>query len=1037
MSGVIEALMASIMGALKLEISDYCDLETADGKTALITSDGAYGSIIKYNGIRSVISKANFLEMAGRLSDAFEPYMRKKGYSLQVMFMRDDDSIVELNRCLQARRESTRAMGINMDDLLDEWAKTMSAYTYSEECYLVLWTSPELLNAAEVRKQASERNKDKRRLDLPAFASGQNPFISSDYLKAKHEGYVGSIYNILNGSSMSCSVELLDVRQACRAVRRSIYARMTHDSWEPALPGDPHGIMWKENEYEGDLSEILYPPLSRQIMARSAEIGSPGHPIVTSPNRVKVGNRVFSPVIIEVPPRKPEVFEAFFSLMNNTHTRSRGITRACPYAISFMIKGDGINALGWNSMLATILSFASTENKALYKSVENLRAIRESGQAIVKFSITAMTWIDEDDNVAEDLPLREKALNDALQQWGHPQVGERTGDPMAVVQSTALALSCDSVGVPSAAPLYDVMTMLPFSRPASPFSSPSGYYRSMDGKLWPYRQFSSDQSTWATLFFGKPGSGKSVAMNGTVVESLWLPGQKELPYIGMIDIGVSSSGALNLIKESLPKERRHLVVHRTLVNDRSCGINPLDTYLGLREPVREQMDNICAFITALVTPAERFGKPLQGMSSFVQAVLLRAYATKSDQSATPAPTEYTRGRNQIVDDAVIKLQLNVMDDESVAPLTYWEITDACFQAGMLHEAEVAQRYAVPIINDLVEAASALRGQFEHIRTDNNTPIVDEFINGAQYAVAEYPMFADVTCFDLGSARIIGLDLQNVASDSTSMLAVKQSSLMYMMALDSFMRKIAIYDEMVGIISTKAPLYATHYKSISEKMVDVKKVLAIDEVHVTRNNPTFAEIIERYLRTGRKRQLAILQASQRLMDMEKIIGMCTSFFIMEKGSSEEHKLLEEKIGLTDEERDALKLYVNGPTREGTNILGRFNTNRSFDGQVITLTVGPKMLWAMSTTAEDMRLRNALYDRIGTTSTRALLAERFPHGSCKRYLEERTIQVQKHRGFDLTSEEMELANKSEVEKLVEELYKVYCANPSKYEASVMGG
>ena len=97
MSGVIEALMASIMGALKLEISDYCDLETADGKTALITSDGAYGSIIKYNGIRSVISKANFLEMAGRLSDAFEPYMRKKGYSLQVMFMRDDDSIVELN----------------------------------------------------------------------------------------------------------------------------------------------------------------------------------------------------------------------------------------------------------------------------------------------------------------------------------------------------------------------------------------------------------------------------------------------------------------------------------------------------------------------------------------------------------------------------------------------------------------------------------------------------------------------------------------------------------------------------------------------------------------------------------------------------------------------------------------------------------------------------------------------------------------------------------------------------------------------------
>jgi intracellular multiplication protein IcmB len=47
-------------------------------------------------------------------------------------------------------------------------------------------------------------------------------------------------------------------------------------------------------------------------------------------------------------------------------------------------------------------------------------------------------------------------------------------------------------------------------------------------------------------------------------------------------------------------------------------------------------------------------------------------------------------------------------------------------------------------------------------------------------------------------------------------------------------------------------------------------------------------------------------------------------------------------------------------------------------VYTNTVGQQMLWAFSTTTEDAVVRNALYDRIGTSATLILLSKMYPGG-----------------------------------------------------------
>jgi intracellular multiplication protein IcmB len=64
---------------------------------------------------------------------------------------------------------------------------------------------------------------------------------------------------------------------------------------------------------------------------------------------------------------------------------------------------------------------------------------------------------------------------------------------------------------------------------------------------------------------------------------------------------------------------------------------------------------------------------------------------------------------------------------------------------------------------------------------------------------------------------------------------------------------------------------------------------------------------------------------------------------------------------------------------------FKTKVGFIVQILTNTVGPIELWAFSTTAEDVALRNRLYKRLGTYPARMLLAEHFPLGSARATLD----------------------------------------------------
>jgi intracellular multiplication protein IcmB len=92
------------------------------------------------------------------------------------------------------------------------------------------------------------------------------------------------------------------------------------------------------------------------------------------------------------------------------------------------------------------------------------------------------------------------------------------------------------------------------------------------------------------------------------------------------------------------------------------------------------------------------------------------------------------------------------------------------------------------------------------------------------------------------------------------------------------------------------------------------------------------------------------------------------------------------------------------------------------QLLTNTLGPIELWSFSTTAEDARLRNSLYLKLGPKEARRVLANLFPSGSVKSLIELRLASLKETMGVI-----QEDAGLSIADQLMAEILEAYSRNP----------
>lgn len=991
LSGV-DTFVAWLSTSLKQTAESYCDLETADSPNDLVDHDGSLVSVLKIKGVKALVGAEEFNRTQLNLQTSLQTSMSRLGQSIQVYFTYNKDAVAEeIKEILRPARETANRLSLALTDLFDERASYLTRYCAHEEAYFVLRTRPTALT----REQRKRSAKDKRNLikekKIPPFYQAQNVIAAVPDIREAHDSFVRSTVNDLN--TFGIVSELLEVHDAVYEMRMSVDPDFTDRAWRPSLPGDRLTIK-EPRVITGDISDILWPPLGRQILPRDAEN--------IDLRTARIGDRIYSSVFIDLFPKEVQQFNALFIRALPTHI---------PWRISFLIEGGGLGSLRLRAAISSVLSWTSAENRLFNDAVNLLRYLNLStDDAIVRLRVAASTWAPAGD--IRLLRSRTAQLAKALEGWGSCTVSEVAGDAFAGVVSSMLGVSSNSVASPSVAPLSDVLYMLPLFRPSSPWERGAILFRSPDGKPWPYQPGSSEQTTWIDLMFARPGSGKSVLSNAINLALCLSAGISRLPRISVIDIGPSSSGLISLLKEALPPNQRHLAAYHRLRMTPDFAINPFDTQLGCRFPTPQERSFLVNFLTLLATPVGAT-RPYDGITDMAGMIVDELYKNLVDDAN---PNLYTPSVEDIIDSILEEIGF-VRDTHT----TWWEVTDALFVAGFIHEAMLAQRHAMPVLADAasISRTPAIEDLYGKVNAPTGEPLINAFSRMISSAVREYPIISQTTKFDIGDARIVSLDLDEVAKSGGD-AANRQTSVMYMLARYVLGRNFFLTEENVSDMSEAYRHY--HEQRISEIREDPKR-LVLDEFHRTSKVQAMRDQVVQDMREGRKWGVQIGLISQSLDDFDDaMIEFATSIFIMDAGPEQAVQKTAQVFGLSQTAVHALRTRVHGPREGGATFLAQFATKEGMNTQLLTNTLGPIELWALSTTAVDVNIRNKLYRKLGPREARRVLGNIFPSGSAAKLVENRLADM---RDRQVVIDDQ--ARVSIVDSIVADILEAYSKNP----------
>ncbi len=966
------ALWQQISRFFNQKVYDFCDIETIEGEY-LVARDGSLASIIEIEGSIHSVDSAYRATMGQKITQTLSHFIQDAGHQIQVVFIRDEDVSPLLHDIIARKKRTATQLDMDFAALMDEQQAIYQQHTQNERCYWVLWSRPQLLHAAQIeqtQKNAQEQRKTLQdALKHYEITESQYPCLDTSLLANAHQVFLQKTLQCLQEAGILAAKLAVDAM--LYAIKRHVLPSRVTPTWQASYPSKPVPMRWQKNikpAKNDNAINMLYPGLAKQLLNAPAYEGAYGHAV--DETLVTFGDRTYIPLHVEMMPSDVH----FDALFKELHAIDK-----LPYSLSFLIQGGALLGFSLNHVLASFTAYLSFHNQSIHEAKKMLVQAKAEGLPINKLNISVMTWVNADEesvHQAKKIALRKSLFIKTLQNWGGMLVVDKVGSPMKALQENALALSYTSSTQTHVAPLHAILDLLPNTRPASVWQEGHMLYRSVDGKLLPQQRFSSHQTTWVTVIVGRPGFGKSVLMNDLHLELCLLDGLQSLPYICIIDVGASSRGVVELLQASLGAERSHLAMYARLQNTREFAINPFDTPLGCRFPLAKDKSYLINFLSILATPAERQGLAYQGMSDLLSRLIDVVYQQKSGLTDRSYPHRYTYGHQTVLDQYVDDLGLDAHN------LSYWDLVDILFERGHHAHAELAQRYAVPLLDDLIAAVAShdIQEEFANAYTEQGAPILAACEMGLRGAIGNFPVLANVTQFDVGSSRVMSLDLNDITTSAHTPNDYKQNALMYMMARQAFVKKVAFTaDDLASIL----PLYKNYYVEKIQSLTDAKKTLCFDEYHRTGNMPAIEKQTLTDARESRKWQMELIIASQFLEDVGDISRIATNILICDAGTPSSRAYVAEKIGLNDAQEALLNRHVHGPKSTGMTFLA-IQDHRSHGKlyQLYTLSLGAQRMWALSSTAEDRRLRQYLLNHgFGISAVLHCLAKHFPQGSCK--------------------------------------------------------
>lgn len=956
-----------------------CRLLTADTDGILVADDSSMVSLIGIGGSLRLIGEEEFEKAASALTGVLKTPLSRRCHAVQMVFSCDPGAAEEhISAAMKPVRESAGLLGLNLGRVLDEWGETLASYCTVEKICLAVWTKPSVMTGAELRR--ARRLAGKESFPPARLSGAQGSRVVLERMRSVHWALVRGIAETFR--QISFRADILDSHAAVRFIRAMNVPRLTAPDWRPLLPGDPFPFLAPVAGTAGnDFSAAFLPSLSRQIW--------PCGVTVLGGRYLLADDRIYAPFVMSLPPQTMRPFNALFRSL---------LAESLPWRASVLLTGDGLSGQSLRLTAASILSFLSASNRMYRKSMRELQALAQNGEPSVLFQMCFVTWTDrlayppgeeELSRALSALSRRQARLMTAVQSWGSSDTSAFTGDPLSLYAATLPAMSCSSPAPKACAPLDDAVRLLPFARPCSPWKNCDLPLRTSDGRFMPLALLSPGMASWNEICFAGMGAGKSFFLNTLNFFFILRPGQAKLPWLTVIDIGMSSSGVISLIRAALPPEKRGLAVFARLRNTSEAAVNVFDTPLGCPYPLPNHADFLVNLLSLLCTPLNETA-PGDGVADLLREAMDASYRRLSPDGDAP------RRFDPFCDPDVTR-RLTERGLMPEAGASWWEAVEALFRAGETDAAVRAQRYAVPLLSDIMAEINnpLVRDRFQGILVSQSSESVpDACVRRLTSAIREYPILANPSRFSLGPARIVSLDLAEVTPRGGP-AAERQSGIMYMLA--RFVGAARFFNT-VADLGRIPPLYRSYHRPVFEEMAAAPKRLCYDELHrascADLNNPLSRQIISDLTtasRESRKQNLSIGLYSQSLDDFPSVlVDLATSVYALGAGNAREAGEIAERFGFSRAAGEALR-RITRPTSAGADFVALFRTVDGESVQYLTNTAGAYAKWAFSTTAEDMRVRNRLYDELGCEKALGLLRERYPDGTVRDEIERRRQKI----------------------------------------------
>lgn len=952
----------------------FCDLHGFDPDKPYFTAhDQSNCSIIRVHGCASIYSEDEVqlgLAKAAQQLGALLKGQKGRHHSLTITFERSRNTSEEIAEYRAEMEALAGAKRLNGSVIIDEIISVLEDRLIHEEILIACWTGVGAGYEEEVAKERGSARASWGQIKAP---NAMDPLITLEALESPHMSFVNSVLDALTTAKISA--DLLGPtndgkRGDLAAVRRSVLFHETPKDWTPQTTFERSMPELKDYKTR-DLSLLFAPPLAQQLMTSNAKASN-------DMRSIEFGGRTYATVTASMFPREMALFRLLSSKLERLDGKG---DEDMPWRFALHLTG-GVKINLLKDIFITLISFLGSANNSRRLANDQINKLQAADhETFVGARMMALTWIEPHES-REILSSRRSRLVRALEAWNSPTIVEASTNPMRSLTETAAGMTRTvTSGKMAVAPITELSMSLPFHRTAPIYTKGQSIMISPEGKPIKIAAHSPQQNFWLTLVSAPMGSGKSVWMNRTNVEFAMFTNGNKLPFIGVVDIGPSSSGFIELIKNMAPDDMRHQMLNIQLQNDKAhenCFINPFDLSLGNRKPIARERAYVENFVSEVIADEE--GKVNRDL---VAALVKKAYEDLSDLDISSSAKRWQEGQNSQLDALCRSLDIPLRETTR-----WWAIVDALASKGRMREAIMAQRYAAPLLEDLARIIS-----MEEFRKDFGEALSKSVSLRIQGAIEQFPIFSRPTALDIGEARIVSIDLNDVilrGAGGAKRGEARQNSLMYMIASNLFLRQISGNEKEVDAMLFPEEMRRTYREYWIKRFQDIAetpKRFAMDEFHNTGSTPSMVALVEVLAREGRKWGLEIILASQKIDDFDNFTELTSTTILLNATDHESRTNLKRIFGFSEAVSKQIEDHLHGPQ---PNLGAGFVIGAKLKTDLYWLRVynhlAPTMLWALDTTKENRLLRNAVVRKVGLERALRLLVARFPRGSAVNFVEQ---------------------------------------------------